>query len=400
MIPSLGALLMIVSMFASPTPTAAAPETKRATNGVADLGWNLVRAAGTDNVIVSPLGVWAALAMTHAGARGATASEIASVLGMPDDAGEIATAWRSVRSALAAAKGDAITLELANRLWLQQGAAITRPFIAHLEDRVGAGAEPVDFAGAADAARATINRWVERHTAGKISELLKPGTVDPLSRLVVTNAVYMKAPWAAPFDRAATRPAPFALGSGEPVDVPFMHRTGSMTAGKIAGATVVEIPYAGAKLAMIVVVPDDVAGASGILAGLRADSYERWRVQLKRRPVALALPRFTARSPLSLADALRAMGMRAAFEANTADFSGIDGTRDLFLSTVVHEGFVDVTEEGTEAAAATGVVASSRRRPSRQEPLEVKADRPFLWAVVERGTGAMLFAGMVRDPRK
>lgn len=376
-------------------------EIKRAEEGVAKLGWDLVRAGGGGNVIVSPISVWEALAMTHAGARGATAAEIAAVLGMPDDGDAIAAAAESIRSALDAAKGDKITLDVANRLWVQRGKAIEAPFAAVLEQSFGASPGSVDFAAATEDARSEINRWVSEHTARKIDELLKPGVVQALTRVVLTNAVYMKAPWAVPFAKVATAPAPFSLTADESVELPFMNRSAALRAGKVDGATVVEIPYAGEQLVMIVAVPEAVGGANDVVAVLGPGWRERWSNALRRRPVVLALPRFTAHEPLSLADALAAMGMRAAFQVGTADFSGIDGTMDLFVSAVVHEGFVEVTEEGTEAAAATGVVVRARSAApiDHEEPLVVKADRPFVWAVVERTSGAILFAGVVRDPR-
>ena len=377
-----------------------------ATPGVEALAWELVRASGDGNAIVSPVSVWESLAMTHAGARGETAAEIAKVLGMPDDRAAIAAASAALRKTLAEAKGEKITLDVANRLWVQQGKRLDGEFTGLLEGKYGAGAGSVDFGGATEAARQEINGWVSDHTAKKIDELLKPGILSPLTRLVLTNAVYMKAAWATPFEKAATAPEPFTLAPGKTAEVPFMHRSGRMVAGKVGdgagSATVCEIPYAGGKLAMVVVVPDAVSGLATVLGGLDGKTLAGWRQAgaLRPRQVSLALPKWTARKPLSLNDALASMGMKKAFEAGGADFSGIDGTRDLFVSAVVHEGFVDVGEEGTEAAAATGVVIGVRSAlPPQEEPLEVRADRPFAWAVVEQRTGAVLFAGTVADPR-
>jgi serpin B len=374
--------------------------------GVEALAWELVRASGDGNAIVSPVSVWEALAMTHAGARGETAAEIAKVLGMPDDRAAIAAAAEALRTTLAAAKGEEIALDVANRLWVQQGKRLEDEFTGLLEARYGAGAGSVDFGGATEAARQEINGWVSDHTAKQIDELVKPGVLSPLTRLVLTNAVYMKAPWATPFERAATVPQPFTLAPGKTAEVPFMHRSGRLAAGKVGegarAVTVCEIPYAGGQLAMLVIVPDAVDGLAAVLGGLDGKSLAGWRQAgtLRPRQVNLALPKWTARKPLALNAALASLGMKQAFAPGAADFSGIDGTRDLFVSAVVHEGFVDVSEEGTEAAAATGVVIGVRSAlPPQEEPLEMRADRPFAWAVVHQGTGAMLFAGMVTDPR-
>ncbi len=213
----------------------------------------------------------------------------------------------------------------------------------------------------------------------------------------------MKAPWATKFDKAATRPEPFHIGGDAKADVPFMHHSGRLVAGKVDGpnaATVCEIPYQGGRLAMLVILPDATDGLAAVLGGLNGGSLAGWKAgQLRPRPVNLALPKWTARKALGLNEALATMGMKQAFQPGVADFSGMDGTRDLFVSAVVHEGFVEVTEEGTEAAAATGVVVATRSAIQPEETLDVRADRPFAWAVVERRTSAILFAGVVTDPR-
>ncbi|MGI9178548.1 MAG: serpin family protein [Pirellulales bacterium] len=408
-----GMALLVAVMVSWHSPGGAAEVTassqaKSAGDGSGALAWDLVRAAGSGNVVVSPVSVWEALAMTHQAARGETATEIAGVLGMPDDRSAIAAAAEGLRASLAEAKGDAITLNAANRLWLQKGKSLQGEFTSALEKRFGAKAGEVPFSSAPEAARGEINTWVADHTAGKIAELLKAGVITPLTRLVLTNAVYLKAPWAEPFAKSATKPATFQLAPGESIDVPFMHCSELLVAGRVGAgdeaATVCEIPYAGHRLSMVVMVPERVDGLDAVLGTLDGDWRAKWTGRgdgdVRPRKVVLALPKWTARKPLGLSSALKSLGMKRAFEAGAADLSGIDGTRDLFVSDVVHEAFVDVSEEGTEAAAATGVVMGVRSMaPQREEPLVVKADRPFAWAVIERGTGAVVFAGVVADPR-
>ena len=377
----------------------------QATAGVGGMAWDLVRASGAGNAIVSPVSVWEALAMTHAGARGETAAQMAHVLGMPDDRAAIAAASEALRKLFTEAKGGKLALDVANRIWVQKDTKLEAAFTALLEARFGAGAGIVDFVGATEPARGEINAWVSDHTANEIDELLKVGTITPLTRLVLTNAVSMKAPWATKFEKAGTRPEPFNLMADTQAAVPFMHQSGKFVAGKVGAgpkaATVCEIPYEGGRLAMLVIVPDGVDGLAAVLAGLNGESLAGWKAGgLKPRQVNLALPKWTARKPLGLNEALGAMGMKQAFQQGVADFSGMDGTRDLFVSAVVHEGFVEVTEEGTEAAAATGVVITKRamiREP--EETLDVRVDRPFAWAVIERGTSTILFADVVADPR-
>jgi serpin B len=399
------AAAVIVVLVTGAAPARAAEPVEQAAAGVGRLAWDLVRSSGSGNAIVSPVSVWEALAMTHAGARGETAAEMAGVLGMPDDRSAIAAASAALRKTLAEAKGEKIVLDVANRIWVQQDKRLEAAFTTLLTDSYGAAAGVVDFAGAPEPARAEINAWVSDHTAEKITELLKAGAITPLTRLVLTNAVFMKAPWATTFEKEATHPEPFHVDADTRADVPFMHRSARLVAGTVGAgpeaATVCEIPYAGERLAMLVIVPDAVDGLAAVLAGLDGATLAAWRADgLRPRQVNLALPTWTARKPLGLNDALASLGMKRAFEAESADFSGMDGSRDLSISAVVHEGYVEVTEEGTEAAAATGVVMELRAAPpDREEPLDVRADRPFAWAVIERGTGAILFAGVVADPR-
>jgi serpin B len=401
------ALAALGLLVAGSVATAAPPNSAvEAAAGTSKLAWELVRASGEGNAILSPASVWEALAMTHAGAKGETAAEIAAVLGMPDDREQIAAAAAGLRQALAEAKGEKIKLDVANRIWVQKGKPFEAGFTGLLEAKYGAAAGIVDFASQPEDARTAINAWVGEHTADKIPELLKSGTITPLTRLVLTNAIYMKAPWATPFEKSATRPEAFAVGAGD-TDVPFMHASGKMVAGTVGSgdtaATVCEIPYAGGRLAMVLLVPARVDGLLAVLTAMKGDWRASWNAAgpgtVRMRPVTLALPKWTARKPLSLSAALKSLGMKRAFMAGEADLSGMDGGRDLFVSDVVHEGFVEVSEEGTEAAAATGVVVATRAAVIPEEPLAVKADRPFAWAVVERGTGAVLFAGTVTDPR-
>ena len=189
------ALLLAAVAWAMVAPARAVEPAQAAAEGIDAIAWDLVRAAGAGNVVVSPASIWEALAMTHQGARGETAAEIAGVLGLPDDRSAIAEAAAALRTSFAEAKGKAITLDVANRLWTQRGTPLEREFVTTLERRFGAGAGVVDFSATPEAARGTINEWVAGHTAKKIPELLKAGVITPLTRLVLTNAVYLKAPW-------------------------------------------------------------------------------------------------------------------------------------------------------------------------------------------------------------
>ena len=390
--------------------TTAAEVTQTPQEAVSSLGWELVARSGEGNAIVSPVSVWQALAMTHAGAAGETASEIARLLGMPDDKAAIAEASLAMRKAFEQIRSEEIRLSIANRLWLQEGQPIAADFTGILAADHAAAAGLLDFARAPEAARDDINHWVADQTENRITQLLPSGSITPLTRLVLTNAVFMKAAWAEPFEASLTTEEHFDLGEGVQVKLPFMHRSGSLRAGRTGvdgmEMLVCDIPYAGNRLSMLVLVPDYVDpdgadGAGGVLAQLDGQwlSSLRGSGALRKRPVQLSLPKWTARKPLSLKATLADLGMIQAFDAERADFSGINGARDLFVSEVVHEGFVEVSEEGTEAAAATGVVIGVRSALPPAEPLIINANRPFLWAVIDTSTGSMLFAGQVADPR-
>ena len=400
--------LLALMAFSLPAVMAnAADETAmppRAPNGVANLGWNLVRSAGNGNVTVSPFSLWETLAMTHAGARGVTAAEIAQVLGMPDDPDAVAAAAKSLRKEIADAKGDSTTLEVANRLWVDRATRIEDALATTLKRAYSARVGNVDFVGHPAESRAEINRWVSERTARKIPELLSPEAVTTRTRVVLTNAIYLKAPWADPFDKSDTSVASFQRAVGDTIRVPFMRRSDEMVAGSIgegtaAAATVCEIPYEGNRLSMVIVVPEAVDGLPAVLE--RIDDWRKnWndRANFRRREVNLSMPRWKVRQQLPLNAVLETLGMSKAFTPKEADFSGVDGTRDLFVSSVIQECFVEVAEQGTEAAAATATELTMASAPP-MEPLECRADRPFAWAIISRESGVILFAGTVVDPR-
>jgi serpin B len=263
----------------------------------------------------------------------------------------------------------------------------------------------VDFVGHPAESRAEINRWVSERTARKIPELLSPEAITTRTRVVLTNAIYLKGPWADPFDKSDTSVASFQRAVGDTIRVPFMHRSDEMVAGSIgegtaAAATVCEIPYEGNRLSMVIVVPEAVDGLAAVLEGI-----DDWRnnpndwADFVQREVNLSMPRWKVRQQLPLNAVLETMGMSTAFMPKKADFSGVNGTRDLFVSSVIQECFVEVAEEGTEAAAATATELTAELSLPPMETLECRADRPFAWAIVSRESGVVLFAGTVVDPR-
>ncbi len=341
--------------------------------------------------------------MTFAGARGRTADEMAAALHFGGDGAALHAGFARLARALAPGPKSPFELSVANRLFAQQGHPFEAAFLALVREHYGAPVELVDFRAASEAARRAVNRWVEEHTRGRIKDLLAPGVVDARTRMVLANAVYLRTKWAQPFDRELTRPRPFSSG-GARFDVPTMNATRDLGYAVRGGATVLSLPYQGSEgraLSMLIVMPRRPDGMAALEAGLSQESLAAWARELPIRRVELHLPRFKVERTLPLAPSLAKLGMKAAFDCSEhteADFSGMDGRRDLCISAVVHKAFVAVDESGTEAAAATAVLMSEP--DSIPPPAEVvRVDHPFLFAIRDDRSGTLLFLGRVVDPR-
>ena len=374
-----------------------------ATNAFAtDLYAALAAANGEDNLVFSPHSAAVALAMTLEGARGETAAEMAAVLHADLAGGELAAGFNGFDQALAAIPGEyplgdeTVELELAtaNQLFGQQGFAFEAEFLDTLASEYGAGMRLVDYETASEEARQLINAWVDEQTRTRIPELIPQGVINELTRLVLTNAIYLNAPWQHRFEEAATSNGTFTTLAGDEVTAPFMHETASYGYAAGAGYQAVELPYVGGQLSMVVVVPDAGEFAS-FEAGLDAARIAEVRDSLRGAQVALSFPRFEFRTQSALKPVLSDLGMPTAF-TDRADFSGITSEASLLIQDVLHEAFISVDEEGTEAAAATAVVVGLTSAPA--EPIELTVDRPFLFLIQERETGAVLFLGRVTDP--
>jgi serpin B len=399
-----GALLYtVLAMIGPPTGAAGAPDPAAivANDGNAfafDL-YGRLRSAQPGNIFFSPQSISTALAMTYAGARGATAAEMAGTLhfSLPQD--QLPAAYALLLAALNGPGGERhYQLSIANRLWGQRGTAFLEPFLTVTRKDYGAELGLVDFAKDADSARAEINGWVRKQTADKIDDLIPPGMLGADTRLVLANAIYFRGNWARQFEKSATQDQPFHASPDRTVVVPLMF--GKLRVGYAAHADgalkVVELPYEGDDLSMLVLLPDATDGLATLEARLTTDTVRGWTSDLARREVLVYLPRFSVESRFALAPTLGAMGMPLAF-SDRADFSGMDGRRDLFVSAVVHKARVDVDEQGTEAAAATGVVMGLTA--VREEPPVFRADHPFVFAIRHNPTGAILFLGRVVDPK-
>jgi serpin B len=364
--------------------------------------WDLyqaVRAApGVGNLAFSPASISIALAMVYGGARGATATEMVATLRFSLPPERLHPAFDALDLALEApvSDGTAFRLTLANAIWGQQGLALLPDFLDLLAENYGAGVHTVDFLRAPDDARMTINQWVSDQTSAKLPELLGPGSVDSGTALVLTNAVYFHADWRTPF-AAMTHDGAFQAPTGS-VQVPMMAGADDVMPGwSGTGYHAVSVPYVDPRgsTSMVLVVPD--AGTfDAFEAGLTFDALEAILAAKPSTSVVLSMPRFKLQTSLGLAKTLAAMGMKTAFSGD-ADFSGIDGARDLFIQDVIHQAMVAVDEKGTEAAAATAVTLA-RGAAVLGAPLVV--DRPFIFAIRDDATGTMLFLGRVVDPSK
>jgi serine protease inhibitor len=370
---------------------------------IAGLGLDLYRAIAADgeaNVVLSPTSIALALAMARAGARGETAAEMDAV--MRDLGADGNEAWlNALDAALATRSGTFkddsgqdldVALRIANAPFAQAGMPLEQAYLEALASRWGAGLRLVDYRRDAEAARKAINAWVDDQTEQRIPELLAPGVLTPDSRLTLVNAIYLKAPWQTAFSVGATAPGAFTRADGSTVDVPMMQVGEAMPYAAGTGWRAVEIPYVGGSLAMTVIVPDDLAAFE---AALTADGLTSITGALADAPVALTLPKFSIETKAQLGDVLVALGMPTAF-SDAADFSGITTAEQLVIDEVIHQANIDVDEKGTEAAAATAVVMRAGSAPA--EPVTLKVDRPFLFALRDVPTGAVLFLGRVGDP--
>lgn len=367
----------------------------------------LLLADGARNTVFSPASVAAALRMALCGAKGQTAAELARALHADKAGGDPADVAADGLRALSeivsqAGTSESVMLRMANTAWVQSGFPVLPDFTGRLRDAASAEFADADFERAPEAAREEINRVVADQTAGKITGLLPPGSVDAMTRLVLANAVYLKARWADPFPDDGTRDAPFYPDGPDrpPVTVPMMHGVAKRAYLRADGYQAVLLRYQNSRLAMAVLLPDGGPAGDG-LAHLRSALADGGlRVLLDGtsvHQVTLSMPRFRVEAAFGLIPAMQQLGVHRAF-TDAADFSGITNADRLHIGAIAHKAYVDVDEHGTEAAAATAAVivaAALMQPPPRAEMI---VDRPFLFAIIDTPTGLPLFLGQVTTP--
>jgi serpin B len=354
-------------------------------------------AGDAGNLFYSPYSISTALGMTYAGARGDTETQMAAALRFPASAEAIAPLFGALQRNIGAAENEGVEMLVANSLWPAQQYSFRDDYLTLIEQEFASAIYPVDYNLAPEVTK-RINDWVAVQTRDKIQNLIPAGALNALTRMVLVNAVYFNGKWDRPFAPEATIEQPFFVSESETKPIPMMYQ--ELRAGYLetAEAQVLELPYKDYTMGMTVVLPSQGSSLAELESALTPEQIAGW-LQLPRQEVKVYLPKFTMTSQFNLAQIMKTMGMLDAFDGGKADFSGMtEAIQDLFISEIIHKAFVDVSEEGTEAAAATAVMM--RATSIRLEPVPVfRADRPFLFFITEKSTGSILFAGRLVEPQ-
>jgi serpin B len=360
------------------------------------------------NISYSPMSIYSALLMAHDGAKGKTRSQMRKVMKLTLDGEQLDKVIKYLRLTMGQKKN---TLSIANRLWGQKGFSFLPVFLDLTKDVFGAGLEQVDFKENRKGAVDMINAWAAENTNNKIKEIVGEEMFDDLTRLVLTNAIYFNGTWEKTFDKMATKDDTFLLPDGTEAKVPMMNQEQELRYAEADGLLLLELGYLNDEMSMWVLLPapptdgkgngKDYAAALGKLeSSLTQGSLETWMSAAQARTVTVALPKFKTETFLNLSDDLKAMGMKDAFNPDAADFSGINEVKkpadNLYIASAVHKAYIDVNEEGTEAAAVTALTLAVRGMPPK--PAVFRADHPFLYLIRDNESGCILFLGRVLDP--
>ncbi len=348
------------------------------------------------NIFLSPYSISTALAMTYLGSEGNTRTQMAGTLhfNLPDN--RLEAGFSSLLGQTKATPDKHYKLDVANALWGQQDYHFEPAFTGAIGKYFDGGFNAVNYADdqEREAGRIKINRWVEQKTNDKIKNLVHPDDINNLTRLILTNAIYFKGDWKLQFKTMFTQNAPFTVSPGKTVTVPMMAQKEHFPFMENSELKMIELPYAGDDLSMLVLLPAGDVEKFG--AALTPEKLQEYQKQLFPVKVELSLPRFKFETRYTLNEGLAAMGMPDAFDRATANFAGMTGKPALYITAVIHQAMIDVNEEGSEAAGATAVVMGEKAMVMR--PVVFRADRPFIFMIVHKPTGAILFMGRLSDP--
>lgn len=374
--------------------------------------YNEINKESNENIFFSPWSISTAVAMTYEGARGETANEIQNVFHFPIDDNSRRSSYAKMLNKLNKASGK-YKLHTANAIWLQED----YPFLDDYKNTISryylGEIKNLDFVKNPSGSSSKINNWVSKNTNNKIKDIVSPNMFNDLTRAVLTNAIYFKGKWEHQFDRDDTKPEDFTLESGQKIKVPMMRLTDEdldFNYAESDGIQILEMPYQGDKVSMLVLLPrtdvsnsrfrgdenqPQISSITELESLLTEEKLEEWRNKLRSQTVYIYMPKYKFETSYSLTDYLKMMGMEIPFKVGEADFSGMDGTNNLYISDVLHKAYIDVYEEGTEAAAATVVMMQTLSAPMY---VTFRADHPFIFIIQEKETGNILFMGKVNNP--
>ncbi len=394
-------LLLIISCLSAVIGFRATAEVPNLTHSSSQFALELYKELQTEkgNLLFSPYSISTALAMTYAGARGSTAKEMSQVLKFPLDQTELHLAFANLQSGLnAIEKKGQVQLRIANSLWPQIKFPILPGYLSLIKNNYGVDVKGLDYQNKTEESRLEINQWVEAKTENKIKDLI-PKDLDPLTRLILVNAIYFKGNWALPFNPEITSDGSFYLNSKEERQVPLMKLTDSFGYHESAELQVLEMLYQGNDLSLLVFLPKNQDGLAQLEADLTNYKLDKWQMSLKPREVQVVFPKIKIESDFDLSKSLAQMGMSKAF-SEQAEFDGITGKEHaLYISKVLHKAFLEINETGTEAAAATATIMMPKSAVIEKPSPLFRADHPFLFAIKDKASGMILFIGRVVNPK-
>jgi len=366
-------------------------------NTVFALGMYQELSSKEGNLFFSPYSISSALGMTYAGARNNTEKEIKQVLHFPGEPGALCRSFGELQEGLnSVQKAGEIKLSIANAIWYEKSYTFLPSFINLVQNDYKSKVALADFVGNAEAERKVINTWVEKQTNDKIKNLIPMGILNPLTRMVLVNAIYFKGDWESQFKEINTRELDFNVTASKKVKTKMMYQQGDFLLAEDENTQALEMTYKGDRLSMLVLLPKQKNEISELEKTLTAEKLNGLIAKLRDTKVQVTFPKFKVETGYDLVPPFMKLGMKDAF-AQRADFSGMDGTKDLYISAIMHKAFVEVDEKGTEAAAATAVVMTLES-VSFSPPYKFNADHPFLFLIRDNVTGSILFMGRMVNP--